>query len=290
MRQLKYQIILQLENNYSVSLLCAIAEVSRSSYYRFKRLGYPKKATNIDAEHLEALILYLHHKSNQRAGYRMITDTLKNEKNIIVNHKKVYRIMKENNIHSVVRKKFRVPSEIVGVKENLLNRDFVATKPGEKFVTDITYIPTRQKMMYLSMVIDLFDNHPVAWKISDCQDETLSIDPIKELAAKCDLTNAIIHSDQGIHYRTKNYIELLEGLSVNQSMSRKGNCWDNAAMESFFSHYKCECIYLMKNKIRTAQDVIELTEEYIDYYTNERPQRRLGGVPPSRYRQTYKAS
>ncbi len=123
-------------------------------------------------------------------------------------------------------------------------------------------------MMYLSVVIDLFDNSPVAWNISDTQDKSLSINTIKILAAKYNLNGAIIHSDQGVHYTNKEYISLLEELGVNQSMSRKGNCWDNAVAESFFSHFKCESIYLMKNKIRYPKDVIDITEEYIDYYIN----------------------
>lgn len=275
---------MHLEQNYSVSALCSIAGVSRSSYYRFKRSITLAKDPNTQGIDVENLVVEIYNKSNKRAGYRMIRDIIKHKYGIVINHKKVYRIMKEQGIQSIVRKKFRTIKGTEGVKENLLNRDFTAKKPGEKFVTDITYIPTRHKMMYLSMVIDLFDNYPVAWKISDRQDESLSMDPVKDLAKQYDLTGAIIHSDQVIHYRNKNYMSLLEELSVQQSMSRKGNCWDNAAMESFFSHYKCECIYLMKNKIKTAEDVVELTEEYIYYYTNERPQKRLGGVPPSQYR------
>ena len=246
----------------------------------------------MDELHLEALILHIYYQSNQRAGYRMITDILKFKHKQIVNHKKVYRIMKEHQLRSIIRKRFRngiLPAKGHLIKENILNRDFTASNPGEKFVTDITYIQTREKTMYLSMVIDLFDNHPVAWKISDSQDMSLSIDPIRDLAERYDLSKAIIHSDQGIHYRNKDYVELLEELAVTQSMSRKGNCWDNAAMESFFSQFKCECIYLMKKKIKSCQDVVELTEEYIQYYTHERPQRKLGGVPPSFYRKMYLA-
>lgn len=92
-----------------------------------------------------------------------------------------------------------------------------------------------------------------------------------------------VFSDQGVHYTNKDYVALLEELKVEQSMSRKGNCWDNAPAESFFSHYKCETIYLMKNQIKDFNDVRQITEEYMNYYINERPQKSLGGLPPKGY-------
>jgi transposase InsO family protein len=195
--------------------------------------------------------------------------------------------MQKHDIRSIIRKKDKKPKEQAIIKENLLNRDFKADRPGVKFATDITYIPTRRKMTYLCTVIDLFNNEPVAWKVSDCQDKSLSIDTIKQLSGKYDLNGSIIHSDQGVHYTNKQYVELLKELKVKQSMSRKGNCWDNAKMESFFSHYKCESIHLMGGKLIDTRDVEEITNEYIDYYTNMRPQSKLGGMPPSLYRKTY---
>lgn len=195
--------------------------------------------------------------------------------------------MQKYDIHSIVRKKFRKPKEQTHIQENLLNRDFKADRPGEKFATDITYIPTRRKMAYLCMIIDLFNNEPAAWKISDSQDKSLSIDTIKQLSRKYDLKGSIIHSDQGIQFTNKDYVDLLNELQVKQSMSRKGNCWDNAKAESFFGHYKCESIYLTRRKLKDTNDVKEITEEYIDYYTNYRPQKKLGGMPPSSYRETY---
>lgn len=191
--------------------------------------------------------------------------------------------MRENGLYSIVRKKFRKPQGQLTVKENLLCRDFTSAEPGKKFVTDITYIPTPRKMVYLCTVIDLFNKEPVAWNISDTQDRYLSIDTIKQLATKFDLEGSIIHSDQGVHYTNKDYVALLEKLKVNQSMSRKGNCWDNAPAESFFSHYKCESIYLMKNQIKDFNDVKQITEEYMNYYINERPQKSLGGLSPKDY-------
>ena len=193
--------------------------------------------------------------------------------------------MKEYNIKSIVRRKFKVPREIATIKKNILNRNFQADKPGKKFVTDITYIPTQRKMLYLCTMIDLFNNEPVAWNISDSQDKYLSIDTLKMLSKKFDLKNSIIHSDQGVHYTSKAYVELMEQLQAVQSMSRKGNCWDNAKAESFFSHFKCETIHIMKRKIEDIHDLNRITNEYMDYYINDRPQKSLGGIPPSVYKQ-----
>ena len=260
-------------------MLCSIAGISRSSYYRYKNT--PLK----DETDLEEKILKLYNKTNKRAGYRFIKKLLKTEYKLIVNHKKTYRIMKALNIKSIVRKKKKkTTAKTEVVKENILNRNFTSAKPGKKFVTDITYIPTRTKMMYLCVIIDLFNNEPVAWNISSSQDKYLSINTIKSLAKKYDLRDAIIHSDRGVHYTNKEYVVLLSKLGVQQSMSRKGNCWDNAPAESFFSHYKCESIYLMKKKIKGPADVVNITNEYMDYYINYRPQKKLGGVPPKMFK------
>lgn len=272
---------MKLETKYPIGVLCTIAGISRSAFYNFKH----KKPCTI-AE-LDDIIISIYNKSNQRAGYRTIKMRLKTVYGLIVNHKKVQRIMRKYNLKSVVRAKYKKTKEEISIKPNILNRNFIAKKPNEKYATDITYIPTQNRMMYLSTIIDLYDNYPVAWNLSDNQDKSLSIDTIKMLANKVDLSGAIIHSDQGIHYTNKEYIAYLKDLGVKQSMSRKGNCWDNACAESFFSQYKCECIYLYKNRIKTPFDVKEITEEYFDYYINYRPQKRLDGLTPGEYRLTY---
>ena len=237
---------------------------------------------------IEILIEDIYRKSGKRFGYRQVTRVLREQYELKVNHKKVQRIMQKHNLMSIVRPKFRAAKEEQHISlPNILNRDFKANEPNKKFVTDITYIPTRTKMMYLSVVLDLFDNMPVAWKLSDCQDKSLSIDTIKKLSSKVKLNGCTIHSDQGIHYSNKMYVELLQKYQVTQSMSRKGNCWDNACAESFFSQYKCECIYLYKNRIKSPEDVKELTEDFFDYYINFRPQTRLNGLTPAQYRSKY---
>lgn len=272
---------MSLEYQYPTTLLCSIAGISRASFYRFKK--QPLK----NASEIDKMIEEIFKKSGKRFGYRRVTDVLRNQYSLKINHKKVQRIMLEKGFKSIVRPKYKVKNEERISFPNILNRDFSVSMPNKKFATDITYIPTRTKMMYLSAVVDLYDNYPVAWKLSDSQDKFLSVDTIKKLSSKVDLNGCTIHSDQGIHYTNKEYVSLLKKHNVTQSMSRKGNCWDNACAESFFSQYKCECIYLYKNRIKSPKDVEELTKEFFDYYINFRPQARLGGLTPAQYRLKY---
>lgn len=278
-REVKYQIISDLQYKYPIGLLCQIAGVSRGSYYKY--LNRPAKIY----DDIKDKILRIYEKSKKRFGYRLIKSKLKEEYGLIVNHKKILRLMRELGIKSITRKRKKSTiGEVLGVKENLLNRNFTASRPGEKYVTDITYIPTKATMTYLCVVIDLYDNSVVSSFVSDKQDKWLSINAIKQLSNKRNLRGSIIHSDQGVHYRSIKYIELLEKLGVKQSMSRKGNCWDNAKAENFFSHYKCEEIYLYDRMLEDYNEVYGITEEYINYYNDYRPQERLGGLPPLRYR------
>ena len=269
---------MQIELKYSVVLLCNTAGVSTSSYYDYK------KKPLLRNEEIDELILSIYNKSNKRFGYRMIKYILRNEYKLIVNHKKVYRIMKKLGIHSIIRKKRKVLKEKTYVKDDLLKRDFTALEPRKKYVTDITYIPTSRKMVYLCTIIDLFNNEPVSWTVSDQQDKALSLDTLTKLAKNTKLRGSIIHSDRGVHYTCKKYVTTLKELAVQQSMSRKGNCWDNACAESFFSHFKAETLRIMKNKIRSMNDVIHMIEEYMDYYIHYRPQKKLGGLSPSMFK------
>jgi len=192
---------------------------------------------------------------------------------ITINHKKLIRIMRENNLQAVIRRKKPVyidKSREPLIKENILNRDFKADKSCKKFVTDITYIPIPNMMVYLSVIIDLYDGKVKAYKISTSAKASLSLDVVKELVQKYKLQDALLHSDQGIHYTNYEYINLLKDNKIIQSMSRRGNCWDNARMESFFGHFKCECIRIRKKELISVEKVKELVDEYIEFYNNER--------------------
>lgn len=276
---MKYQVILSMEDKYPIWLLCQTAMVSASAYFRYKKT--PLK----DESEIKGKILDMYNKSGKRAGYRMLKYMVRESYGLVVNHKKVLRIMQDLNISSIIRKKYKYNNGRENIKENLLNRDFTAREPLKKLVTDITYIPCREKMIYLCTIIDLFNNEPVIWTVKDSQDKTLTIETIKELSSKYNLEGCMIHSDQGVHYRSHEYVDLLEKLGMQQSMSRRGNCWDNAKAETFFSHFKCETIKLKKKLLGNIHDVTQIVNEYMEYYINRRPQKSLLGMSPARYKQ-----
>ncbi len=137
---------------------------------------------------------------------------------------------------------------------------------------------------YLCVILDLYKSEPVSWEISSRSDAELTMNAMNKLAKKRDLRGSISHSDRGVQYTSKAYVALLEKLGIKQSMSRKGDCWDNAVMESFFSHYKSETIRLMNKMVQDEDELRRITEEYMDYYIHERPQSRLNGLSPSQYK------
>lgn len=284
----KYEIILQLAETYSVKLLCKISQVSRSGYYKwFSR----KAAPNTDYE-MEEKILTIYIKSKKVYGYRRIKVALKRTFGLIVNHKKIIRLMKKLNIKSIIRrKKFKYinPKNFNQgkVEQNLLNRNFKACKLNEKWVTDITYLHygSNRNKMYLSAIMDLYNKEIISYKISTSLGMTFVEETLYEAFEKnikYDLSNLIIHSDQGCHYKSYIYKKILNDNNIKQSMSRKGNCYDNACIENFFGHLKCELIY--QTYFNTKEDLINAIKTYIYWYNNERFQHKLNNRTPVEFR------
>jgi len=180
--------------------------------------------------------------------------------------------MRENNLRSIIRRKKNKIHDDKQIKENILRRDFKTDKPGKKIATDITCIPYRNSKLYLCVALDLFNNEPVSWEYSKNPDNALTVKTIEKLSKKFDLNETIIHSDQGVQYTSKEYSGYLNTLGAIQSMSRRGNCWDNAKAESFFSHYKTESINLYKKRLKSIEEIKEITEEYMNHYINDRTQ------------------
>lgn len=166
--------------------------------------------------------------------------------------------------------------------ENLLNRDFQADRPNSKWVTDISYIHTGQGVLYLSMIRDLYDNSIVAYKMAESQTVNLVLDTIR-LAMKQEKKRVAaelqLHSDQGFQYTSQAYFKLTQKYGITPSMSRRGNCYDNAMAENFFSILKTECIY--RQKIRTFRQARELIDDFIYFYNHERIQLKTGVAPLS---------
>ena len=205
------------------------------------------------------------------------------EEGIYLNHKRVYRLMKNLDIQSVIRKKRRYFGQSGSVLfPNRLNRQFEAKGPGQIFVTDITYVSAGDRFYYLSAVQDLFNNEVVAWSLSRRNDVALVMDTLSELAIKKDVYGAVIHSDQGFQYTSKRYNKRIEEYGMKGSHSRKGNCLDNACIESFFSHLKTEKLYL--HQCKTEQELDQAIQDYMYYYNYQRFQKKLNQRAPIEYR------
>ena len=275
--KVKYAVIYRHQSEYPISVMCKFFEVSRSGYYDFvKRLGQPEQ----DAD-LAAKIQECQDKTDKTYGYRRVWKWLK-DRNIKRNPKTVLRIMKKYGFLSEIRRhrKWINLGQQVHKYDNLLKRHFRADKPNAKWVTDISYIHTKEGVLYLSMIRDLYDNSIVAYKTATQQTVNLVLDTIrpamkkerKKVAAELHL-----HSDQGFQYTSHGYFKLTQSYGIIPSMSRKGNPYDNAMAENFFSILKTECIY--RHKPKTIREANDLIDRYIHFYNHERIQNKTGVAP-----------
>lgn len=270
---------------YSVASLCILAEVSRSGYYKW--FNKPDIVTDKDKENeiIKNYIKELHDKYRGTYGRKRMCLYLKGVMDFPVNHKRVYRLMKELGLMAVIRRKvYKHKFKPAEVAQNVLDRDFTAHEPLRKLCMDITYIPIdrrSRRFLYMNAVKDLYNNEIVAYDLSLRNDTKLVHNTLKKLLNMGVAKGCILHTDQGFQYTRKAYCKQLKEANIIQSMSRRGNCWDNAPIENFFSHFKAELIYLVK-----TNDVSELTEHihhYIDFYNNERIQLK-SGMSPVEYR------
>lgn len=248
-------------------------------YYYLKKLDQPEKDSTVSAA-----ITTIYHAHKGRYGYRRITATLRN-KGLTINHKKVERLMKKMGIKSLVRvKKYQSYKGQQGnIARNLLKRDFKARRPYQKWVTDVTEFAVAGKKLYFSPVLDLYNSEIVSYSISDRPDFNQTMDMLKKALKKLPAgARPILHSDQGWQYQMKAYQYQLRKSRIRQSMSRKGNCLDNAVMENFFGILKSELFYIEKfNSYECLQQAII---DYVHYYNNHRIKLKLNGLTPVQYR------
>ncbi|GAA8907380.1 hypothetical protein HpSIM50_13350 [Helicobacter pylori] len=277
----KYETIEKAAEAYNVVELCRLFGVSRSGYYAYKK----RKAIDPDKE-LKDLILAVYKKYDGKYGYRQIQLFLLKEHNVWVNHKKILRLMQEMSIRSRVRRRHRCNyiSSVEGrIAENRLKRDFHATAPNQKWVTDVTQYRVGDTRLYLSAIKDLFNNEIVAYHMSLRNDNELVLQTFRNAFKKTkDVSGLIVHSDQGFQYTSHAYHDMLPKVGAQISMSRRGNCYDNASMESFFSHLKTEGLY--PYDIRSLDEAQRRIEEFIRFYNQGRPQRKLNKLTPVEYR------
>ena len=230
-------------------------------------------------------ITTIYHENRGRYGYRRITAELR-KRNFLLNHKTVQRLMKELGLVCRVRmKKYRsYKGEVGKIAPNLLNRDFHAEKPNQKWVTDVTEFSLFGEKLYLSPILDLHSSDLVSYTISDRPVLSMVTTMLDKAFAKIpDGTDLILHSDQGWQYQHKQYHCMLREKGIRQSMSRKGNCLDNAVIENFFGILKSELLYLQE--FHSMEHFKQELIEYLDYYNNRRIKAKLKGLPPAIHRQ-----
>lgn len=248
-------------------------------YYHLSRLNQPDKFAV-----LRAKVLKIYHLHKGRYGYRRITTELHNE-GVVVNHKTVEKLMLQSGIKSLVRvKKYRSYRGLAGrIVPNVLQRNFAATAPYKKCATDVTEFVVCGQKQYLSSVIDLYNGEIISYTLS-LHPNLLMVTNMLNKAVKRVQTgsNLILHSDQGWHYQHSHYQKLLKDKGIIQSMSRKGNCLDNAVIENFFGIFKSEFLYLQEF-CSVESFALELSR-YIHYYNNETIKSKLNGMSPVAYR------
>lgn len=265
---------------HSLEHLLQAAEVARSTfYYHAKQHDEPDEEAT-----LKSHILAIYHQHKGRYGYRRITYALRNL-GWLVNHKKVQRLMQLMLLKSLVRpKKYRSYRGQEGrIAENVLQRHFKAQRPNEKWVTDVTEFNVAGEKLYLSPVLDLYNGEIITYEMKRrpvLQLVTCMMEKASKALSESD--TPIVHSDQGWQYQNPQYQKMLRERGLVQSMSRRGNCLDNAAMESFFGTLKSELYYLQK--WATVEQLKKAIDDYIYYYNHERIKLKLKGLSPVQYR------
>ncbi len=251
--------------------MCKVLEVSESAYYDW----FSGKSTKRIKRELKIkeIVKQVWEQSRYTYGSPRVWETIKNaENNPRVSKSLIARVMKKYGFQSCHKKKFKVTTDSKHdkpVAENILNREFTATMPAEKWVSDITYIWTLEGWLYLTTVIDLYDRKVVGWSLSKgmTTQETV-VKALRMAILNRPITVGLLfHSDRGIQYASEKFRNILEAKKVTQSMSRKGNCWDNAVAESFFKTLKKECVYLHRFNTRKEAELVIF--DYIELFYNQ---------------------
>jgi len=253
--------------------------MAKSSFYY-----YAKQDTSDKYEEVKKKIERIYHKHKGRLGYRRITILLRRE-DIVINHKTVLRLMGSLKLKSLIRRrKYRsYKGEQGKIAPNVLDRSFKAKQPNQKWTTDITEFNVLGKKLYLSPVLDLYNQEIISYEISERPDFKSVTNMLEKALKKTgNRKSLIMHSDQGWQYQMKQYQTILKQNGIQQSMSRKGNCLDNAVMENFFGTLKSELFYL--NKYESITHLKKDINKYIKYYNNDRIKLNLNGMSPVQYR------
>ncbi len=262
-----------------MAVLLQCAQMARSSFYY-----YAKQETKDKYTEVKAMINRIYHKHKGRLGYRRITLLLR-QSGQVINHKTVLRLMGSLSLKSLIRrKKYKsYKGEQGRIAPNVLKRQFKAKRPNQKWTTDVTEFNVKGQKLYLSPVLDLYNQEIVSYELSERPDFKSVMNMLERAVKRKDESKSLLlHSDQGWQYQMKQYQGILKQNGIKQSMSRKGNCLDNAVMENFFGTLKSELFYL--NKYDSITHLKKEINQYIKYYNNDRIKLNLNGMSPKQYR------
>lgn len=278
------------ENNLlNISMLCEIAGVSRSGYYRWVNAVKHREEQELkDRADFEIILKAYKHRGYNKGAKGIYMNLIHQEEPIVMNLKKIRRLMKKYNLICPIRaanpyRRMAKALKTSNVADNIVNREFTKYGPRMILLTDITYIPYNGVFCYLSTILDAFTKQILAYVLSETLEVDFVLETVNQLIEKHGIkltTETIIHSDQGCHYTSCSFIQLLKDKNLRQSMSRKGNCWDNAPQESFFGHMKDE---IDLSKCKEFSKVKKIIDDWMDYYNNERYQWQLAKLSPNEY-------
>lgn len=287
--ELIFRTLQEPDNHLSVSDLCSIAGVSRSGYYNWVAAAPIREARELQDQADFELIVHAYQFRGYDKGIRGIHMRLLHlDPPVVMNIKKIQRLMRKYHLACPIRKvnPYRKMAKTIrtnNVAENLLQREFKAYGPRRVLLTDISYIPYNGCFCYLSTILDAYTKQVLSYVLSESLELDFVLLTVEQLVQKhgIDLSEkTLIHSDQGCHYTSHRFIEIVKDVGLRQSMSRRGNCWDNAPQESFFGH--------MKDEIDLAEctrfdEVKLIIDDWIDYYNNDRYQWQLAKLAPNEY-------
>ncbi len=284
---MKYQFVEEKRKEHSINILCQVLEISRSGFYAW--LSRPVSDRKESNQQLLLKIRESHERSRETYGYRRIYYDLRAELKTLGKNR-VFRLMQHYGIRAKTKRKFKMTTDSnhsKPISDNKLNREFTANKPNQRWVSDITYIPTMEGWLYLSVIMDLFSRKIIGWSMDSRMKEDITLNALRMALFKRKISGGVLlHSDRGSQYAANEYQGLLKDNDIECSMSRKGNCWDNAVVESFFHTLKVECTH--HESFKTREEAKRVIFEYIEvFYNRQRRHSTINYNTPAQYELMY---
>lgn len=282
---MKFGLIETEKANFPVLLMCRVLEVTRSGFYAWQ--GRPPSKRKLEDRRLAPAVEAAFLNSGKRYGSPRVREEL-NKGGEPISRRQTCRLMRELELVARAKKKFvatTMSEHDNPIAPNLLRRDFEAARPHQKLVGDITYLPTAQGFIYLAILLDLYSRRVVGYAVGATLETSLALDALNmAISTRALNADTIHHTDRGVQYTSAEYVERLKAKCIVQSMSRQGNCWDNAPAESFFSTLKFEVGELLNGKV-APRDVREAILDYIAFYNLKRMHSSIGYLCPAEFEQ-----